>query len=186
MSRGVQHKLISRLECRALDYCGQLKKYADHTCQRRDKLTLLSHRTHRYGLKRGVTLMILGLNKESKNPGSAFNAHSVVPIQLGPTDPQVPLATVEHKQHRCRYDDRVWPVAPTLGIGTTVPTSALEAAADLGVSSTPGITINNQYTTGSNWFIGATDATDAWGASALVFSESQGAPQMIVTYESTN
>ena len=125
MSRGVQHKLISRLEYRALDYCGQLKKYADNTCQRRDKLTLLSHRTRRYGLKRGVTLMILGLNKESKNPGSAFNAHSVVPIQLGPTDPQVPLTNVEHKQHRCRYDDRVWPVAPTLGIGFTSPAAKL-------------------------------------------------------------
>jgi len=69
--------------------------------------------------------MILGLNKESKNPGSALNAHSVVPIQLGPTDPQVPLANVEHKQHRCRYDDRVWPVAPTLGIGTTAPAARL-------------------------------------------------------------
>ena len=70
--------------------------------------------------------MILGLNKESKNPGSAFNAHSVVPIQLGPTDPQVPLTKVEHKQHCRRYDDRVWPVAPTLGIGTTSPVSTLQ------------------------------------------------------------
>jgi len=70
--------------------------------------------------------MILGLNKESKNPGSALNAHSVVPIQLGPTDPQVPLANVEHKQHRCRYDDRVWPVAPTLGIGTSAPNARLK------------------------------------------------------------
>jgi len=77
--------------------------------------------------------MILGLHDESKNLGSALNAHSVVPIQLGPTDPQVPLANVEHKQHRCRYDDRVWPVAPTLGIGTTAPGAKLEIAGTSGV-----------------------------------------------------
>ena len=72
--------------------------------------------------------MSLGLHDESKKLGSALNAHSVVPIQLGPTGPQVPLANVEHKQHRCRYDDRVWPVAPTLGIGTTSPAYALDVA----------------------------------------------------------
>ena len=82
--------------------------------------------------------MILGLNKESKNPGSALNAHSVVPIQLGPTDPQVPLTNVEHKQHRCRYDDRVWPVAPTLGIGTTSPASLLEVGGNASVKYDAG------------------------------------------------
>ena len=126
MSRGVQHKLISRLEYRALDYCGHMKKYADNTRQERAKLVPFSHLTRPYSLMRGVTPMILGLHDESKNLGSALNAHSVVPIQLGPTDPQVPLANVEHKQHRCRYDDRVWPVAPTLGIGTTAPAAPMD------------------------------------------------------------
>jgi len=102
--------------------------------------------------------MILGLNKESKNPGSALNAHSVVPIQLGPTDPQVPLANVEHKQHRCRYDDRVWPVAPTLGIGTTSPSALLTMSGS--ETTTNGMNaalrlVNTSAAGGNTWILRA-------------------------------
>ena len=98
--------------------------------------------------------MILGLHDESKNLGSALNAHSVVPIQLGPTDPQVPLANVEHKQHRCRYDDRVWPVAPTLGIGTTSPAYTLDVAGRLQVTGSNGQTyVNLQDSTGAQFVV---------------------------------
>jgi len=107
--------------------------------------------------------MILGLNKESKNPGSALNAHSVVPIQLGPTDPQVPLANVEHKQHRCRYDDRVWPVAPTLGIGTTTPGAPLWVNG----SGTSAATANTAVFSAPN--IGSYTSVVHWGATGDVY-----------------
>jgi len=93
--------------------------------------------------------MSLGLHDESKKLGSALNAHSVVPIQLGPTGPQVPLANAGHNQHRSRNVRRVWPVAPNLGIGTTAPTTALTIAVPTG--KTP---ISTFAGAGGQWQLG--------------------------------
>ena len=43
----------------------------------------------------------------------------------------ITLTAIGHKQRRNRHYRRVWPVAPTSGIGTTVPGAVLDVAGDI-------------------------------------------------------
>ena len=67
----------------------------------------------------------------------------------------ITLTAIGHKQRRNRNYRRVWPVAPTLGIGTTTPRAKLE------VAGTPG-------TDGIKFPDGTTQTTAASGSMAYV------------------